>query len=127
MCSETPAAMLDLPSTTEAPRLGREFVHSALCTAHHVTVREDAELLVSELVTNAVLHGLPPITLRVDCDTTELVVEVSDEAVGPALSPHHTSLERESGRGLALLDILSDAWGVDPLDQGKVVWFRLRP
>ncbi|BEP13372.1 hypothetical protein acdb102_16830 [Acidothermaceae bacterium B102] len=127
MCSETPAATLDLPATTEAPRLGREFVHFALCAAHHATVRDDAELLVSELVTNAVLHGLPPITLRVDCDTLELIVEVSDEAAGPALAPRDVTLEGESGRGLALVDILSDAWGVEPLDQGKVVWFRLRP
>ena len=126
MCSETPAAMLDLPATAEAPRLGRDFAKSALCIAHHATVRDDAELLVSELVTNAVLHGLPPITLRIDCDTVELIVEVSDEAAGPALIPRPAVPDGESGRGLALVDILSDAWGVEPLDQGKVVWFRLR-
>jgi anti-sigma regulatory factor (Ser/Thr protein kinase) len=94
-----------------------------------VEILDDALLLISELVTNAVRHGSPPILLALECDGEGLRVRVRDGA--PALPrPRDSIPEDEGGRGLALVDALSDAWGAEPVvDEhggGKSVWFELR-
>jgi serine phosphatase RsbU (regulator of sigma subunit)/anti-sigma regulatory factor (Ser/Thr protein kinase) len=89
---------------------------------------ESAELLVSELLTNVLVHT--------DCDallvaeltgpegSRRLRVEVSDQS--DAL-PHRRNPGElaSSGRGLLLMDALADAWGVEPRGQGKSTWFEL--
>jgi two-component sensor histidine kinase len=88
---------------------------------------DDAVLLVSELVTNAVLHGAPPITVHIECDGgRELLVSVADEDPrSPVLRDGGPGAE--SGRGIRLVDVVSDRWGVvNHPDDGKRVWFRLR-
>src|SRR5919112_4897579 len=112
MCAVTPAAEVRLPTTAKAPGTARAFLRGAACTAHNARVLDEAELLVSELATNAVQHGTPPVRLRVECDGTQgLCVSVSDE--DPA-SP--TAMDAgpddESGRGIRLVDVISDRWGV---------------
>ena len=65
--------------------------------------------------------------MQVECDTTTgLVVRVHDEG------PTHPDLHRggageKGGYGIALVDLISDAWGVEPTGHGKAVWFRLHP
>lgn len=80
-------------------------------------------LLVSELVTNAVRHGGPPIELELSCDDAH-ALQVRDAGPGEP-SPATADLDGEHGRGLAITSILSDAWGVEPTPPGKTVWFRL--
>ncbi|HZD66303.1 MAG TPA: SpoIIE family protein phosphatase [Acidimicrobiales bacterium] len=76
---------------------------------------------VSELVTNALLHGQPPIELRLRLATSQLTLEVHD--AGPALPRHlRTTSEDEQGRGLQVVSLLADRWGTRPTDQGKSVW-----
>jgi anti-sigma regulatory factor (Ser/Thr protein kinase) len=89
-------------------------------------VFDEAELLVSELAANAVLHGGPPIIVRVECDGGEgLRVSVTDGNPEPP-NPRDAGPEAGSGRGLRLVDVISSRWGVDPRPgEGKVVWFRL--
>jgi anti-sigma regulatory factor (Ser/Thr protein kinase) len=95
------------------------------CTEHAGHVLEDAVLLVSELVTNSVRYGGPPIVVAVDCDETALQVRVRDGSKDlPEMRSAQPTAER--GRGLTLLDIVSDDWGVAPADDGKQVWFVLR-
>jgi anti-sigma regulatory factor (Ser/Thr protein kinase) len=83
-----------------------------------------AELLVSELVTNALRHawGKPILTLSAQNGT--LRCEVAD--ANPAL-PHmsHAHYDDEGGRGLYLVDRLSCSWGSNRAPEGKVVWFEL--
>lgn len=125
MCLTTPRAERELPVSREAPALARDFLRSSTCVEHHVGVVEDAVLLVSELVTNSVLHGGPPVIVAVDCDGRDLQVRVRD---GSADLPErrHAAQVDEGGRGLELVANLSSEWGVDPVPDGKNVWFVLR-
>ena len=88
---------------------------------------ECAELAVSELVTNALLHGEAPIQVRVRGTREHPRVEVRD---GSQQSPVLPSAEEEDddvlltfGRGLAIVARCSDAWGAEIEADGKVVWF----
>lgn len=126
MCQDTPRAELRLPLSDEAPAHARRFLRSASCATHHSEVVEDAVLLVSELVTNSVKHGGPPVVVAVDCDGEALQVRVRDGS--PTMpTPRDALHSDESGRGLALVKTISAAWGVDPEPDGKRVWFKLRP
>jgi anti-sigma regulatory factor (Ser/Thr protein kinase) len=88
-------------------------------------------LLVSELVTNAVLHSRPPLRLLAVCDGACLRVEVhdGDRASAPTLRRTHDELaEGDSapgGRGLKLVEALASRWGSREYDGGKLVWFEL--
>jgi anti-sigma regulatory factor (Ser/Thr protein kinase) len=125
MCQTTPRAERELPVSAEAPALARMFLRSSSCVAHHSAVVDDAVLLVSELVTNSVLHGGPPVVVAVDCDGEALQVRVRD---GSTHLPERRQAAKidEGGRGLELVANLSTAWGVDPEPDGKHVWFVLR-
>jgi anti-sigma regulatory factor (Ser/Thr protein kinase) len=85
------------------------------------------ELLVSELVSNAVVHAGTTIVVEVHlADSGEVVVEVTD---GSPHRPVPRGYARTSvtGRGLGLVEELSDGWGVVGHESGKTVWFRLSP
>ncbi|GAB7193189.1 ATP-binding protein [Kineococcus sp. NUM-3379] len=126
MCDSTPAAQVVLPMDLQAARQARSFLDRVWCGDHHSTLQDEAMLLVSELVTNAVVHGAPPVALRVECDGgAELVVAVSDGSPQPPLR-RESGRDAVSGRGIALVDLLSDRWGVDVTGGGKTTWFRLR-
>lgn len=126
MCEVTEAAEARLPDDKMAPGLARAFLREAVCDVHHAEVLDEAELLVSELVTNAVLHGAPPITMRVECDGNRLRVSVTDRNPEPA-QVRDAGPEDVSGRGIRLVDIISDQWGVEPRSgDGKDVWFTIR-
>lgn len=86
----------------------------------------DGELAVSELVTNAVLHGRLPIVLRLVRGEHVVRVEVAD---GSPVSPSFSMLDPTAvtGRGLMLISAASDRWGVEPDPDGKRVWFELHP
>ncbi|MEU6163106.1 ATP-binding protein [Streptomyces tanashiensis] len=86
---------------------------------------EDALLLVSEVVTNALTHGGVPYELRLDRTDGRLWVQVSDtSAVRPRPHGRHHA-DRPSGHGLYLLARLSAAWGCLPRGGGKAVWFEV--
>jgi anti-sigma regulatory factor (Ser/Thr protein kinase) len=127
MCSVTPPADLKLPTDEQAPGVARRFLRETSCLAHHARVMDEAELLVSELVTNAVVHGTPPVTVSVECDGSEgLRVAVTDGSSHSPV-PREASPDDESGRGIHLVDVISDRWGVAPnRGDGKAVWFTLR-
>jgi anti-sigma regulatory factor (Ser/Thr protein kinase) len=81
-------------------------------------------LLVSEVVTNAIVHAGTDVEVSVELKPDAVRIEVSDEAVGlPA--PRDATDEETSGRGLALVEALASEWGVDSRPEGKVVWFEV--
>ncbi|MEU5714447.1 ATP-binding protein [Streptomyces sp. NPDC020403] len=104
--------------------LVRRFVREALLDwACEVDV-EDVLLCVSELATNALVHGVPPGRgFRVHLTWGAVLrVEVHDSGGGEVARPSHTAPEAEGGRGLVLVGALADAWGVGKRDPGKTVW-----
>ena len=121
-------AHLDVPLHRSAPGAARRAVIAVLtgwgfCDEDWL---DAAAVVVSELVTNAVRHGGPPIVLCVKCDgVSDMQIRVSDGSVDPPEVQHAERLD-EGGRGMMLVDLISEHWGVDTTDDGKVVWFQLR-
>jgi anti-sigma regulatory factor (Ser/Thr protein kinase) len=88
-------------------------------------VLESVELMVSELATNSVRHARTGFRLMIRYSEGVILVEVTDRACGtPAMrSP---GPEDPTGRGLLIVDMLSDEWGVDyRAARGKTVWFKV--
>lgn len=120
---------LALPGDSRAPGLARQFVVEHGATADLAAdLLDDAYLLTSELVGNAVQHGRPAITLVLRTFAAGVEVRVHDEGTAfdvarLALSPSHQT----SGRGLHLVAALATAWGLTPSSPaaGKTVWFDL--
>jgi two-component sensor histidine kinase len=83
-----------------------------------------AQLLVSELFTNALDHGTGLITLTVTRTPDELRAEVTDHSEGEA-ALLAVSEDQDRGRGLLIVEGLAHAWGVDRHERGKSVWFSL--
>ncbi|MCI2238732.1 SpoIIE family protein phosphatase [Paenibacillus sp. TRM 82003] len=111
-----------------AAAAARRHVRRLLRDAGAGEVEEAAELGVSELVTNAVLHARTPASVTVRTAPSGAVrVEVAD-ASAAAVQERRFGPEAATGRGLRLVASISTAWGVDPLPAaagpGKVVWFE---
>ena len=83
MCVATPQAELLLPASRISPAAARDWARRSGCQEHSLALLDDALLLISELVTNAVLHGGPPILLAIDCDGEGLRVRVRDGSPVP--------------------------------------------
>lgn len=85
---------------------------------------EAGRLLVSELVTNAVLHARTDIEVVVRLARGRVRVEVRDGSMAAPVVRHYDR-DAMTGRGLALVDELAKRWGVDKGEHGKAVWFEL--
>ncbi|WP_188194393.1 SpoIIE family protein phosphatase [Nonomuraea sp. SYSU D8015] len=118
--------------TPHAPAHARRFVRQVLGEWRLSHVAEDAVLLTSELVTNAVVHAGTGIelTCRLDVEATpaKLEIEVDDHHPTRTIATDETppaDTMRTSGRGLALAGLLADAWGVTYTRNAKRVWVRM--
>ena len=108
-----------------AVREARQYVQSGLLGTFPEDRLDDLVLVVSEVVTNAVLHGAPPGTLGIFLSEDLVRIEVSDSSsAAPVQGPFNEESHR--GRGIGLLDSLADRWGVvvGP-GEGKIVWFEV--
>jgi anti-sigma regulatory factor (Ser/Thr protein kinase) len=116
----------DLPAVAETRRLLRDSLR-----LWGVPILVDtAELLATELLTNALQHtpGGAVLTATLSSGPDHrLRVEVVDSLTGrPRLVPRQQPAEQgTSGRGLLLVEALADAWGVQARGTGKAVWFEL--
>ena len=121
-------ARLELPATPAAAGVARLFVR-CLCEEWGVDeVADVAELLSSELVTNAVVHAHTSVELcAARDDDGGLRVDVFDRAPAGHVAPRQRSADpaAENGRGLAIVASLASSWGVDDGGNGKSVWFTL--
>jgi len=115
-----------LPAEPQAAGGARCKVRALLATAG--LVPEDAELLVSELVGNAVRHASgADILLRATLTDGLLRVEVQDSSSRLPALPEPPGWASEGGRGLLLVELLAERWGAEPVPGGKRLWFELTP
>ncbi|MFJ6213091.1 ATP-binding protein [Streptomyces sp. NPDC092296] len=115
-----------LPARPESAAEARRLTRSVLGLWGLAAQMEVAELLVGELVTNAVQHtGGRTVGVRLARRPGWLRVEVRDPSRAlPCLI--RAEPDADTGRGLVLVDALSERWGADLLSRGKGVWFELR-
>ena len=118
------AMRISLPQTAASPAEARAQV-KRFAAQHDLLGQAGVALLVlSELVTNAVLHGAEPIQVCVTSDGTSLRIEVSDGDTHTgriAPQPHRPS-DQAGGRGLHIVNSLAREWGVTNDGTGKTVW-----
>jgi anti-sigma regulatory factor (Ser/Thr protein kinase) len=108
-----------------SPAAARRIVRNAVLEAGLDHVLDEALLLTTELVTNALVHGGTEVELEVEAEDELLRVLVSDRGHGRVLLAATPSEEREGGRGIYLVDALASAWGTRQSPHGKTVWFEL--
>ncbi len=110
-----------LPEGAQSARAARELLREFAGAVSETRMR-DAQLLVTELVTNVIRHGKGiRIELRVELARERLRVEIVDH--GRELRPREREDDELGGLGLQLVDTLSDQWGA--WDGGSSAWFRL--
>lgn len=114
--SKTPAAARRFATSAVAMLLG-ERASGSVC--------DDVELVVSELVTNAVRAGSPTIDVSIAVENARVVVRVADRGSGWP-EERIAGIHDTGGRGLALVSALSAAWGVRMASAGKVVWSEIQ-
>jgi anti-sigma regulatory factor (Ser/Thr protein kinase) len=112
-----------LPAQTSSIRLARRLVRRET-EFTSTELRYDAELLTSELVSNALVHAGTPIEVAVALGAHGVVVAVTDGSDQAPVARHYGN-PASTGRGVQLLEELSDEWGVIPTAHGKTVWFRI--
>jgi DNA-binding NarL/FixJ family response regulator len=114
-------------SDAQTPRAARRFVSEALTgwDDEEGDLTDTVTLLVSELVTNAVIHAGSDVEVMVRLTPTAARVEVTD-ASADGVAPRDATADEDSGRGLALVGNLARRWGVKAAPGGgKTVWFEV--
>jgi serine phosphatase RsbU (regulator of sigma subunit)/anti-sigma regulatory factor (Ser/Thr protein kinase) len=132
----TDDARLDLAPELDSPSAARRFVAARLAEWSLGSLVEDVELVTTELVTNAVLHARAALVVRMERRGDGVRVEVHDlSRHGPSVAPPFPfepdeiddvdamlAAENMTGRGLHMVSVVADSWGVAPEPDGKVIW-----
>ncbi len=115
-----------LPAQDRSPAAARRAVQDELIRSGLEVLLDDALLLVTELVTNSVVHAGTDVELHVDIGAGRVRVEVVDRGAGALpIVAGVPGADREGGRGIFLLDALAQEWGTRHFAGGKSVWFTL--
>ena len=120
-------AICDVEYSGYAATRARRFARDTVAAWRLSDIVLEVEMVTTELVTNAVLHGAPPISLELAHHGDVLRISVRDNsATAPVVT--HAAADAMTGRGLALVGSLSTQWGVVPAGggrSGKLVWAEL--
>src|SRR5262249_22518254 len=117
-------ASVVLPATTAAPRSARHFTARTMQRWGVARAVERAELIVSELVTNAIRHGHTTSRLVLRSDDRCLRIEVVDFGAGGAVR-RHPAPDDVGGRGLLLVEAMTDRWGTVHDGHEHTVWCEI--
>jgi anti-sigma regulatory factor (Ser/Thr protein kinase) len=107
----------------ESVPAARRFVRDVLRNQSS-DVLDAAELMASELATNCVQHAQTSFELAIDDKQARIRVEVRDTGYGRPVPQSPAPTDR-TGRGLRIVEAMSDTWGIEPSSSGKTVWFTL--
>ena len=120
-------ASVRLAAVPESAATARTFVERTLRSWGCRDMIDDARVVVTELVSNVVRHAGTDLALIVDLDPVRdrVRIDVVDHADGEVVLRGSTSADL-GGRGLRLVDELSDGWGVERQQHGKCVWAEWR-
>lgn len=118
---------VDLPQDLTAPGAARSIARAALGRWAMALLVEPVALVVSELVTNAVRYGRPPVWMRLHRTEHGVCISVHDEAPGATpVGGEQVPSDAESGRGLAIVRALAADSGSSSVDgDGKLVWAQV--
>ena len=109
-----------IPTSVHA---ARAFVRGSLQSRVSDDTLEEIELVVAELVTNAIIHTAQPVELTVEANGSIRVAAVDGSGQLPVKrTPRPNDI---GGRGLHIVDQLCDRWGVDRISNGKCVWCEI--
>jgi hypothetical protein len=111
---------LSLPGEVASPRVARAVVAELLSECGLQALVATAQVLVSDVVTEAILLEAPDIELLAACDDHHLRIEVRNGLVAQFFESPSARYRRRA------LDTLADAWASDPDERGCVVWFEMR-
>ena len=106
--------------------VARDFI-ATTCTSNGIPddIAATAALLVSELVTNVVVHARTDIAMHITPDAQRLRVEVADQDAAGQVRLLAPDPSAPRGRGVHMVSVLAVDWGVIPQATGKTVWFEL--
>lgn len=119
-----PSARVDLREGLHSPAQARAAVAALSEELGLEDLTDDVMLIVSEMVTNAFRHASPPVALEIHSEGDRVLVSVADSSPDQP-RPRVADEASEGGRGLLLVDLLSDGHGVRPDPPGKTVWAAL--
>jgi anti-sigma regulatory factor (Ser/Thr protein kinase) len=118
-----PQHEIALPADPTAPRRARALLRAAVVEWDlDDDVYEDAAMVLTELVANAVDHAATASTVTLRLDDLGLHLAVRDARPGPPPRPYPLDPSASRGRGLQMVDALAVAWGVTTQADGKIVW-----
>src|SRR5215472_5952008 len=117
-----------LPTVEQAPGLARRATREALAAWRMTHLEDTAVLVVSELVTNVVVHAEPfPAFMVLRLEIADGCLRIAVRDADPNVPrPRTPACLDESGFGYLLVDALADRWGVRRTPPGKAVWAELR-
>ncbi|MGH2894930.1 MAG: ATP-binding protein [Solirubrobacteraceae bacterium] len=116
--------MRTFPAIPQSVHAARRFATDTL-SGSPVSMLEAVELMVSELATNCIRHERTSFHITILGSTREIRVEVTDSGSGTP-TMRSPGPDEPSGRGLQIVDMLSDTWGVEPeRPSGKTVWLTM--
>jgi hypothetical protein len=120
-----PVHVVELAPSHAAVPVGREFVMGCLDSWGLEGLADDASLLASEMLSNAVIHARTPIELRVHRLAGGVRIEVRDGAEYGIVTPGHSEGPGVWGLGLRVVATVASRWGIDPVPDGKTVWAEI--
>lgn len=113
-------AVAEFSSAPESTKQAREWLRGLLTQTH-----DDAELVLTELSTNAFIHGQRPVTCRVEVGDDVLTIRIDQPATGPFEPPTTYDPTAVGGRGLKLVGAIATQWGQSFNDGVLTVWATL--
>lgn len=119
-----PVASTRLPAHPASSRAARAFVAEQLRAWDLGPAVDDSALLVSEVVTDAVLRVRLPVELVVRKVRSAVRVEVFEHG-RRSPKPLYPDIETTTGRGISLVQAVAGRWGIDDIDDGRTVWFEI--